>query len=382
MLKKYKNEIGLSFLLIALFYITVRVYKSFNQFAFPGLEERILIILIPVGVLAVLLWFPYRWFWNVLRGLGKILKRVWVSVDDLFSRALKSVEKRRKVQSRIREVHLKNVAKRIDGRKKRFPWLGKLAERVSVVGRKIVKVFVLLIIKSFDLIKLVFRLMFKIIVIMLRFVFSVSKKLLVKAKRETIPVIQAYFKAEATTEDWSKSRSRYLVLLAVYALLFIDGFLCEKRVFSIEWAFVGFVISAVVFAIAKIDSRFLIFPAILLLGYCPFLLIGKLDKFAENIAIYAYYFLVVGVVLQFVEYIRKIENRVDFGRTAAAMFRGKFFAVPNITILLIAGVVWVLNMINPLRFDNFMKFTALYFLVAVSVLNIISFIYVDNEKSG
>lgn len=57
-----------------------------------------------------------------------------------------------------------------------------------------------------------------------------------------------------------------------------------------------------------IDSRFPIAAAIfLLIGAAIYLQFD--EKFANKLAIYAYYFLVVGVVLQLIEYIREKEEQ-------------------------------------------------------------------------
>jgi len=55
----------------------------------------------------------------------------------------------------------------------------------------------------------------------------------------------------------------------------------------------------------RVDSRIAIGIALLLLAYTPFILIGGNEAYANQIAIYAYYFLVIGVVQQFAEYLRE-----------------------------------------------------------------------------
>lgn len=140
----------------------------------------------------------------------------------------------------------------------------------------------------------------------------------VKEKKEEINGKEmakiANFKSLYKVKDRKRHRiNPYLILIMGYILLIINIIL-ESRFYSIEWAFIGFVIVTVLYHDFKIDSRFFILPAILLLGYVPFLLIGKQDAIAETTAIYVYYFLVVGVVLQLIEYIEKIENSVDFER--------------------------------------------------------------------
>ncbi|MCG2718774.1 MAG: hypothetical protein L6408_08080 [Nanoarchaeota archaeon] len=80
---------------------------------------------------------------------------------------------------------------------------------------------------------------------------------------------------------------------------------------SVEWEFLFFITAAILFGFFKIDSRILILPAILTLAFIPFLLIIKNQALAETLAIYVYYLLVVGVILQIVEYKRKSKNKLD-----------------------------------------------------------------------
>ena len=74
---------------------------------------------------------------------------------------------------------------------------------------------------------------------------------------------------------------------------------------SVEWEFLFFIGAVILYGIFRIDSRILILPAILTLAFLPFLLIVKLEALAETLAIYVYYLLVVGVILQIIEYKRK-----------------------------------------------------------------------------
>ncbi|MFQ6070998.1 MAG: hypothetical protein ACE5LC_10825 [Candidatus Aminicenantales bacterium] len=65
-------------------------------------------------------------------------------------------------------------------------------------------------------------------------------------------------------------------------------------------------------------DRLPIISALILLGLCPFLLIWKKEKLADEVAIYAYFLLVVGVVIQVVEMAigdEKIAKLAAFYRT-------------------------------------------------------------------
>lgn len=66
-----------------------------------------------------------------------------------------------------------------------------------------------------------------------------------------------------------------------------------------------FFITLIIYVLRKYDSRILISFAIILLISTAAVLARGLESHAEQIAILAYYFLVVGVVAQFVEYLRE-----------------------------------------------------------------------------
>lgn len=102
-----------------------------------------------------------------------------------------------------------------------------------------------------------------------------------------------------------KLTGRLLSILFYSYLLLIIGMFLGVKVFPISWVFILFIVSAVVFYKFKIDPRFLIIPAIPLLALCPLLLIAGKDVLANSIAIYAFYFLIIGLSLQFIEMVRK-----------------------------------------------------------------------------
>ena len=62
----------------------------------------------------------------------------------------------------------------------------------------------------------------------------------------------------------------------------------------------------------RLEGRFSILGALIFLTMCPFLLIFKKDPIAEKAAIWAYMFLVVGVIQQLIELKRKPKNLVNF----------------------------------------------------------------------
>lgn len=66
-----------------------------------------------------------------------------------------------------------------------------------------------------------------------------------------------------------------------------------------------FLLYFVILLVNRIDARYSIGAALILLLFSAVLLGQEKEAFANQIAIYAYYFLVVGVVLQLIEYIRE-----------------------------------------------------------------------------
>ncbi len=72
-----------------------------------------------------------------------------------------------------------------------------------------------------------------------------------------------------------------------------------------------FVIYFILSAILRFDSRIPIVAALLLLITTPFLLNAGKFGLADTTAITAYYFLVTGVLLQLIEYIREKGDDVE-----------------------------------------------------------------------
>ncbi|MBU1201439.1 MAG: hypothetical protein KJ583_01310 [Nanoarchaeota archaeon] len=131
----------------------------------------------------------------------------------------------------------------------------------------------------------------------------------------------------------------YMIILSLI-LLFHTKVL---RVLSYENLFISFLLVGFLFYIYRIDSRYLILPAILLLWLCPFLLIYELQALAEGMAIYAYYFLVVGVILQIIEFKRKKEVSLEFERIGNILFKKKVFLI-GVLFLVIFGVAQIFKL--------------------------------------
>jgi len=93
-------------------------------------------------------------------------------------------------------------------------------------------------------------------------------------------------------EDISKTLVMLLILIILF--LFFDSSLA-----AILFA------SALAVLIFRWESRIFFGLALIFLIFCPVFLIADSESHAENMAIYAYYLLVVGVVVQIIEYIRE-----------------------------------------------------------------------------
>lgn len=107
--------------------------------------------------------------------------------------------------------------------------------------------------------------------------------------------------------EWLKKviidlRKEYLysiLILIVFVLLAIWRFDREA---------ISFIILFLSFALYNWDSRVVAGGALVSLASCPILLILKQDSVAEQMAIYAYYFLAITVILQIIEYVRNPED--------------------------------------------------------------------------
>lgn len=117
-----------------------------------------------------------------------------------------------------------------------------------------------------------------------------------------------------------------ILLYAVYAILFINRSLEKTRLYKSTLNFVDRLMSVLFHS----ESRTPALLALLLLIAIPMLLILKKTAIAENIAVYAYYLLVITVILQIIEIKLGIErgNHLlvllrDMSRTIYAAFTDK-----------------------------------------------------------
>ncbi len=116
---------------------------------------------------------------------------------------------------------------------------------------------------------------------------------------------KTFFKAIVIPELIKKDVSYILYFLLILAFSFAVIFFSSKFLLQLRDLIPYFIlIYFFVSLILKLDSRIPIAFALLLLFLTAVTLVQGLENAANQIAIYAYYFLVVGVVLQLIEYIR------------------------------------------------------------------------------
>jgi len=126
-----------------------------------------------------------------------------------------------------------------------------------------------------------------------------------------------------------------LFILAFHTSLF--GFL------SYESLAVFFIMAGIIFYGSGIDSRYMVLPALLLLWLCPFLLLYKFSAAAEAAAIYAFYFLVIGVALQFVALRKEPKIKLAF-ESAAIVFFSKWNLFVGIALVILYGLAVLIGL--------------------------------------
>ncbi len=117
-------------------------------------------------------------------------------------------------------------------------------------------------------------------------------------------------KAKNWFREFVLSRQFVITLFFLIALVYL--YKVEITGVSNEYLMLAFFIAylALLFFF-KIDSRMAIGAALILLVATPIYLILKLEAFANYLATVAYFFLVVGVIKQFFEYLRERKTETD-----------------------------------------------------------------------
>jgi len=132
---------------------------------------------------------------------------------------------------------------------------------------------------------------------------------------------QRFLSALSAKKHWWLFISVIGILVDIFFLPFTSDLIIF--VFTLFW--IGAVVGW------KLEGRFSILGALIFLTMCPFLLIFKKDPIAEKAAIWAYMFLVVGVIQQLIELKRKPKNLINFDdfikgiKETAKAFKNGFF---------------------------------------------------------
>lgn len=93
-----------------------------------------------------------------------------------------------------------------------------------------------------------------------------------------------------------------------FSTAFIVVLILLMVIWSASIELIAFVTLFFAFLLYPWDNRIIAFCAMVCLAACPFLLIYNQENLAEQMATYAYYFLVITVVLQIVEYKRTAKH--------------------------------------------------------------------------
>jgi len=90
-----------------------------------------------------------------------------------------------------------------------------------------------------------------------------------------------------------------LLVLCILAARFIES---ELTVFLI------YIAALIIYVWRRYDARMFVETAIFLLIACAVILASGYEKYANQVAVWAYYFLVVGVIGLFIDYLREGKN--------------------------------------------------------------------------
>ena len=169
-----------------------------------------------------------------------------------------------------------------------------------------------------------------------------------------------------------KKLNRFLTLFFVYGILICSVIVTSLfEILNIESVFLFFIFAGFLCYFFDIDSRYLILPAILSLWLCPFLLVYELESLAETVAIYVYYFLVVGVILQFIEFKLDYKFRLEFEKLKVIFTKFNLFL----------GLFWLVffSIFHFLKFEKFTKAISLYLGVTFIIIYLVGLVLNENR---
>lgn len=173
--------------------------------------------------------------------------------------------------------------------------------------------------------------------------------------------IKPFFEDFISTYQKAISRGfRFLIKHWIKSLIVVLLFIILALLVSFTAAFFWSLFLA--FLIMRLDSRAPIIGALFCLTICPFLLIFKYQEWAEIVAVWAYYLLVIGVVLQIVDFIFEPQKELEKAasqpekeavflhhhkKEAKSMSKAKRFALIltvtalSITVLTVSGIIFL-----------------------------------------
>src|SRR3989344_8076039 len=106
-----------------------------------------------------------------------------------------------------------------------------------------------------------------------------------------------------------EKKSKVIAGLVFVFVLLISPILNYKLNFPSETIInILFLVYFIFVLFFNINSKMPILAALLLLILTPFLLIQKREAFANQVAMYSYYFLVIGVIKQFKDYVKDVRS--------------------------------------------------------------------------
>lgn len=110
------------------------------------------------------------------------------------------------------------------------------------------------------------------------------------------------------TREFKKVKKKDWIKIAIVSIVLI--FALYEKVGIIESIILGYGLISFLFVV---DSRIAAGMALLCLVFCPIFLIFKKEVLAETIAVYAYYFLIIAVVGQVIEYVGGVKRWLKRG---------------------------------------------------------------------
>ncbi len=167
-----------------------------------------------------------------------------------------------------------------------------------------------------------------------------------------------------------------VILFLAYLILLINMILGIK-VYSVDFAFIFFIFAAIILFKYKINSDFLFVPPIFLLMYLPILLLIDKSALANDIVSYVFYFLVIGIALKFLEYIKNTKLSLGLDDILDKLDKEYLKKCVIIFSLLTLTSFVIESFTTYLKFG---KWNFLYFSILFLSLYFISFL--KNNKQG